>query len=66
MSSISKRFLKTPLMPYRLPDLVQSFSKLLLDVSGNVNTLNKFQDMLSDEIERALNSDVTPSLFRNC
>ena len=35
-----------------VPDLIQSFSKLLLNVSGDTETLNQFQSMISNEIER--------------
>ena len=34
-------------------DLVESFNKLLLNVSGDSDKLNKLQEMLSTEIERA-------------
>ena len=48
-----------------LPDLVQSFSKLLLNVSGDSCTLNKFQDMISEELERTAPNDETVTLFSN-
>ena len=40
-------------------DLVASFSKLLLNASGDTETLNKFQSMISDEIENASNHEST-------
>ena len=41
-----------------LPEaFVASFSRLLLNVSGDTDTLNAFQSMISDEIERASNPD---------
>ena len=41
-----------------LPEaFVASFKKLLLNVSGDTETLNTFHSMISDEIERASNPD---------
>ena len=41
-----------------LPEaFVASFKKLLLNVSGDTDTLNTFHSMISDEIERASNPD---------
>ena len=37
-------------------ELVMSFKKLLSDTSGDLNTLKEFDDILSDEIERASNA----------
>ena len=44
-----------------VPDLVQSFSKLLLNASGDADTLNKFQSMISNEFERISNTDSNPN-----
>ena len=38
-------------VPDTVPDLVESFSKLLLNASGDSKTLNKFQEIISTEIE---------------
>ena len=37
-------------------DLASKFGKLLLNASGDTETLNKFHDMLSEELERVSNS----------
>ena len=43
-------------LPSKIPDLIGSFNELLLNASGNVDTLNKVSELLSDELERASNS----------
>ena len=43
-------------IPPAVDDLVANFSKLLLNASGDSNTLNKFHDMLNDELERVSNT----------
>ena len=45
-----------------LPELIESFRKLLLDVSGDTATLAVINDMVSEELQKASNSD-TGSLF---
>lgn len=46
-------------MSSAVPDLVQSFSKLLLDASGDTDTLTKFQSMISNELSNnSKNSDI--------
>ena len=45
-----------------LPDLVQSFNNLLINTSGDTAMLNKYQDMLSAELERVSNTG-SASLF---
>lgn len=48
--------------PSELPDtFVASFSRLLLNVSGDTETLNRFQSMISDEIEKAPSPNVSNS-----
>ncbi len=41
--------------PEPITDLVQSFSKLILNASGDAATLDKFSEMLSNELERVSN-----------
>ena len=37
-------------------DLVKSFNKLILDASGDTATLDKFSELLSEELERVSNN----------
>ena len=44
-------------VPTSVPELVESFSKLLLDASDDNTTLNTFQEMITTAIERASKAD---------
>ena len=56
MSKITKQlFLDN--VPDTVPELIDSFSKLILNASGDTNTLNKFQEMINTELERVSSLD---------
>ena len=53
-------------VPDIVPELIESFSKLLLNASGDSKTLNKFQQMINSEIDRVSSLDSSSDMDDKC